>query len=408
MPRVAGSCASHPQFLRVQLRMSALQPQPPNSPLPPRPALLPARLLTRSQIGGLLSIAECIPAMRDAFAAHHLGHSLRPELLHVNAPGGEFHIKAGGLRIAHDAPQAGSAQVTASHASATHTSATHTSATHTSAAHAGGEHARTYFALKANGGFFGNAAKGLPSIRGLILLFDASNGDVLAVMDSRDITAVRTAATTALAIDLLASPDAATATMCGCGGQSLRHLLALRHVRPSIKTIHVWSRTPARAEAFCVEHASAFNSTLRPVTSLDECAPASDIIITCTPARSPFLAPSHVRPGACVAAIGADSPEKQELHAELTARSRLVVDLLEQCARVGELHHAIDARLMTTSDVHATLGELASGAKPAGWKPDTITVFDSTGTALQDTAAAALVYHRAVSQSIGTILNFQG
>lgn len=313
--------------------------------------------------------------MRDAFAAHHLGRALEPKLMHVEGVGGEFHVKGGGLAVG--AGGTGSA-------------------------------GRTYFALKANGGFFGNAARGLPSIRGVILLFDASSGDVLAVMDSRDITAIRTAATTALAIDLLSRTDARVATMCGCGGQARRHLAGLLMVRPSISVVQVWSRDARRAEAFCREHGANFGACVRlePAGDVRSAVRRSDVVMTCTPSRRFFLGADDVRAGTMIAAVGADSPDKQELEPALVARGRVVVDLLEQCARVGELHHAIDAGLMQRAGVHAELGAIAAGAVRGGWDAGGVTIFDSTGTALQDAAAAALVYERAEARGAGTQVDF--
>lgn len=331
------------------------------------------RLLTHSQIAGLLPLAECIKAMERAFAAHALGQSLASRLMHVEAPAGEFHVKGGGLEIDGDAaaPQ------------------------------------RTVFALKANGGFFGNRARGIPSIRGVILLFDASNGDLLSVMDSREITGLRTAATTAAAIGMLAHPAARTATICGCGGQARRHLLAMRIVRPTIRTIHVWSRDHGRATEFCLAHAAEVGAELLPVADLSVAAPNSEVIITCTPSKRFFLTRAHARPGTFIAAIGADSPDKQEIEPELVAQSRVVVDLVQQCVSAGELHHAIAAGLMTATDIEAELGTLFAGLAPPRFQEGEITLFDSTGTALQDAAAAAMVFDRAAARGVGSLIHFQ-
>jgi ornithine cyclodeaminase/alanine dehydrogenase-like protein (mu-crystallin family) len=108
-----------------------------------------------------------------------------------------------------------------------------------------------------------------------------------------------------------------------------------------------------------------------------------------------------VAPGAFVAAVGADSPEKQEIEPELLARSAVVADVLEQCAAMGDLHHAIEARILRREDVRAELADVVSGKRPGRTSLDEIVVFDSTGTALQDVAAAALVYERARSCGAG-------
>jgi ornithine cyclodeaminase/alanine dehydrogenase-like protein (mu-crystallin family) len=330
----------------------------------------PTLILKRGEIAGLLSVGECVGVMERAFAAHARGRSLGPAIMHVDAIGGEFHVKGGGIASVEK-----------------------------------GGSGPAYFALKVNGGFFGNASRGLPSIRGLIALFDAASGDVLAVMDSRDITAVRTAATTALAIRLLANPDATHATLCGCGGQGRRQLAAILEARPTIRTVRVWSRDTARAREFC-QGVEATGVCVAPAEDFVSATRESDVVVTCTPARAAFLTREHVKPGVMIAAVGADSPDKTELEPALTASSRVVADLRGQCAEVGEVHHAIAAGLMRASDVFAELGELAAGMVSAGWAQDRVTIFDSTGTALQDAAAAGLVYERARSRGAGMTVDF--
>ena len=123
--------------------------------------------------------------------------------------------------------------------------------------------------------------------------------------------------------------------------------------------------------------------------------------MTCTTSRTPFLDESEVQPGTFIAAVGADSPDKSELAPRLMARSKVVVDLLEQCLSMGDLHHAVAAGVMTANDVHATLPELAASKKPGRVNDDEITIFDSTGTAIQDVAAAVRIYERAKTSGRG-------
>jgi ornithine cyclodeaminase/alanine dehydrogenase-like protein (mu-crystallin family) len=125
------------------------------------------------------------------------------------------------------------------------------------------------------------------------------------------------------------------------------------------------------------------------------------LCITCTPSRQPLFGVDAVAPGTFIAAAGADSEEKQELDPELLAASAVVVDHLEQCATIGELHHALDAGVMQRSDVRGELHEVLSGRRPGRLTDDEIVIFDSTGVALQDVAAAALVYERACDAGVG-------
>jgi alanine dehydrogenase len=132
----------------------------------------------------------------------------------------------------------------------------------------------------------------------------------------------------------------------------------------------------------------------------------SDICVTCTPSQQPLLGPDDVRQGTFIAAVGADNPEKQELHPSLMARSKIVCDILEQCAVMGDLHHALDAGVVTRAGVHAELGEVVSGNRTGRESDQEIIVFDSTGMALQDVAAAAFVYEKAERQGSGVRLSF--
>ena len=134
-------------------------------------------------------------------------------------------------------------------------------------------------------------------------------------------------------------------------------------------------------------------------TDLASAARRSDVIVTCTTAAKPFLEPDFVRAGTFIAAVGADSPAKSEIAPALMARALVVADLIEQCAVMGDLHHALSAGTMRRGDVRAELAELVAGSKPGRTGDDQITLFDSTGTGLQDVAAAALIYERALDRT---------
>src|SRR5262249_2594731 len=121
----------------------------------------------------------------------------------------------------------------------------------------------------------------------------------------------------------------------------------------------------------------------------------SDVCVTCTPSRRPLVSREDVPAGAFVAAVGADNRGKQELAPELVASATLVVDVLEQCAEIGELQHALPARPMTRLQAPAGLADGVAGCRPGRTRDDEITVFDSSGTALQDVAAAVAVYEKA-------------
>jgi alanine dehydrogenase len=328
--------------------------------------MLPATLLLqRRDVIALLSLDECIAAVEAAFRLHAEGRSLAPGVLGVRARASGFHIKAAGLELS-----------------------------------------RPYFAAKANANFSGNPERdGLPAIQGVIVLCDAGTGAPLAVMDSIEITILRTGAATAVAARHLALSDAREATIVGCGNQGRVQLRALSRVR-RLERVHVLDAAPARAERFATEMSAELGIEVRAADDLPAAVHRSQICVTCTPARRAFLARTHVAPGTFVAAVGADNEDKQELEAGLFAESTIVVDNLEQCATIGDLHHALEAGIVTRDHVHAELGEILVGHKRGRAHADEIMVFDSTGTAIQDVAAAAAVYEKALTAGRGEQFRF--
>jgi ornithine cyclodeaminase/alanine dehydrogenase-like protein (mu-crystallin family) len=190
------------------------------------------------------------------------------------------------------------------------------------------------------------------------------------------------------------------ATVVGCGVQGRAQLRALRAVLP-LSHVFAVDVEVDRARAFA-EEARADGGLLAEATDdLEAAVSASDVCITCTPARRPVLRRAWVGPGTFVAAVGADAPDKQELEPALLAAGRLVVDVLEQCAEIGELAHALRAGVLTREQVAGELGQVVAGLRPGRESRGEITVFDSSGTAIQDVAVAALAYERAVAGGRG-------
>ncbi|MGQ0383402.1 MAG: ornithine cyclodeaminase family protein, partial [Gammaproteobacteria bacterium] len=277
----------------------------------------------------------------------------------------------------------------------------------------GGFHVKTaalggapgYYAAKVNANFPANPDRnGLPTVQGVIALFDATDGCPLALLDSIEITTLRTAAASAIAARHLALPDANTLLVCGCGIQGRAHLRALLAVR-RLRRVLACDRDPGRVAAFIRELAPETGLVIESVASAGKALPACEIAVTCTPAREILIAPGDVRPGQFIAAVGADSEGKQELDPRVFRLARVVTDLTAQAARMGELQHALAAGMMGVGEVHAELGELITGRKPGRSSAEEIFVFDSTGTALQDVASAAAVYERALSEGRGRRLS---
>jgi alanine dehydrogenase len=322
-------------------------------------------ILTRSDVAALLSLDECIAAVERAFRLHGEGAAARPGILGIHARDGGFHIKAGIL-----------------------------------------EAGRSYFAAKTNANFPQNPRRfRLPTIQGIVVVCDAENGEPLAVMDSIEITILRTGAATAVAAKHLARPDSRVVTICGCGIQGRVQLRALRRVLP-IEQAFAFDLDAIAAARFSSEMEQELGMELRAVSNLPEATTKSDVCVTSTTSTTAFLLREHVRPGTFIAAVGADNPEKHEISPALMAGSKIVADILEQSATIGDLHHALDAGVVQRSDAYAELGEIVGGKKPGRTSPDEITIFDSTGMALQDVAAAVAVYEKAIRSGNTATVNF--
>ena len=246
---------------------------------------------------------------------------------------------------------------------------------------------------------------GLPTIQGVIVLCDGENGRLLAVIDSIEITIIRTGAATAIAAKYLARANAKTATICGCGNQGRISLKAITKVR-HLETVYAFDIDKLKPENFRDEFADNLRVTAIGLNDLKTALKESDICVTCTPSKQPFVMADDIRPGTFIAAVGADSEDKQELESNLVAASKVVVDLLDQCEKIGELHHALRRGVLHSSDVHAEIGQIICGQKPGRTSDNETIVFDSTGTALQDVAAAAIVYQKAEKENSARILQY--
>ena len=318
------------------------------------------RLLARGDIARLLTVEDHLEAAETAFRSLGEGKAELPAPLHLPGIEGAFHAKAAALPLE-----------------------------------------RPYAAIKVNGNFPGNPARfGLPTIQGAVLLFDAETGSPLALLDSIEITLARTAAATALATRLLARADSREATICGCGVQAAAQIEYVAAVLPLAK-VHAWDVAPERSRDFAERTARELGLEVAAAADLRQATLHSDVVVTCTTAREPFLGLGDVAPGTFVAAVGSDHPEKQELEPELVAGALVYADSIEQCAVMGELHHAIGQEWMTRDEVAGELAELVTGRKPGRTSAAEIILFDSTGLAVQDVAAAAMAYDRAVKTGLG-------
>ena len=242
--------------------------------------------------------------------------------------------------------------------------------------------AETAMGLKLVSFYPGNAGTDVPTHMAMVLLFRADTGEPLAVMDGRLITEMRTAAVSAAATQYLAAPESRVLALLGSGVQAQAHLEALSHLHP-YNEIRVWSRTPEHAARFAAAHGAT-------ATSAEVAVRGADVVVTATNALEPILRGEWLKPGAHVNAVGSPLPNRRELD-DRAMRNTLVVD-----SREAVLKESGDV-ILSGAPIYAEIGEIFAGLKPA--PRDATTIFKSVGLAIEDVAAAQLVYDAALGES---------
>jgi len=261
------------------------------------------------------------------------------------------------------------------------------------------------FAIKASPGFFDNPAKGLPSLNGLMILFDSDTGIVRSVLlDNGYLTDVRTAAAGAVAARHLAPQSPHTIGVIGAGLQAELQVRALALVRP-FQRVLVWARKPERGEDYARRMGEALGVPVETAATAEQCVRESQVVVTTTPARSPVVQAGWLQPGQHLTAMGSDAPDKNELDpAILTRADRFICDRRSQSLAQGELRAAVAAGVVGEDFPAGELGEVIIGSRPGRDNEDMITVCDLTGTGVQDTAIANHAYHEALSKGAGTTI----
>ncbi|HET8679689.1 MAG TPA: ornithine cyclodeaminase family protein [bacterium] len=246
-----------------------------------------------------------------------------------------------------------------------------------------------------------NADRSLPTHMAIILLWDHATGELLAMMDGRLITEMRTAATSAAATKALARPEAATLGVLGAGVQARSHLEALRLVRP-LERVRIWSRTATRARTFADQMAKRHRIPVKAVATPEEVVRDAQIIVTVTSSQTPVLKGEWVAPGTHINAVGAPRPDWREMDSALVRRASLFVDsragaLVES----GDLLLAIGEGAITEAHIRGEIGEVLAGRVAGRRTPEEITLFKSLGMAVEDVATARWVYERAQARGLG-------
>ncbi len=239
-----------------------------------------------------------------------------------------------------------------------------------------------------------NPQKGLPTVQATIVLADPATGACYAVMDGTAITAYRTGAVGGLAVKALARANAHRMALVGAGAQAATQLEASCLYR-DIHEVYVWSLTQAESLDWIDAHSIQFSGIhFKVCDSVEQAVKQADIVTTITPSRTPLVYKDWIRPGTHINAIGADAPGKQELETQILLAGRVFIDDWEQAAHGGEINVAVSTKKFTEQQVAGELGQVLSGNTPGRLSDDEITIFDSTGLALQDISVAKGIFQK--------------
>ncbi|HEX8724313.1 MAG TPA: ornithine cyclodeaminase family protein [Gemmatimonadaceae bacterium] len=256
--------------------------------------------------------------------------------------------------------------------------------------------------------FPGNHGSALDSHQGAVLLFDGKTGTLAAMLDASSITAVRTAAVSAVATKLLAREDASTLALLGSGVQARTHLEAISLVRP-LAAVRVFSLHEEHARAFARWAGTTLGIAVEVCESAEHAVRGSDVVCTVTSSRLPVLFGDWLEPGMHVNAVGASQPDARELDSDAVARSRIFADRRESLIHESADYLApLREGRISERDVVAELGEVLLGKAAGRARDDEITLFKSLGLAVEDLAAAAHVYERAMREHVGTEIALGG
>lgn len=324
-------------------------------------------VLAEADVHRLLGMAACVDAMADVLAALARGEALQPLRAILRPPG------APGLMASMPAWR-------------------------------GGEDAA--FGVKLVGVFPGNVAQGKDAHQGAVVLFSGLTGEPIAFVNASAVTAIRTAAVSGVATRLLAREDAGDLALIGASVQAATHLEAMACVR-RLRRVRVASRDRARASAFAARNQKRFAFPVEAVGSVEDAVRGADIVVTATSSATPVLRREWVAKGAHLNVIGASLPDRREVDGDTLAAASLFVDRRESTENeAGDYLLALREGAIRAGHIRAELGDLLLGRHPGRTAPEEITLFKSLGLAVEDLAAAAVVYRRAREAGAGQEVDF--
>jgi alanine dehydrogenase len=247
-----------------------------------------------------------------------------------------------------------------------------------------------------------NRKHGLPTVMATIILVDPKTGTPVAIMGGALITALRTGAAGAVAAKYLAKPIPKTVGIVGAGTQARTQLMGLQTVFKTIEEVRVWDLNEKASLKYVEEMKMRYRSVnIFFVKNIEKAVQDADIVVTATPSKKPLVSAEWVNQGAHINCVGADAPGKQELDPAVLVKSKVVVDDWSQSCHGGEINVPLAKGIIKKEDVWGDICEIAAGLKPGRTSPDEVTVFTSTGLAIQDAATANIAYKKALKQNVG-------
>lgn len=245
-----------------------------------------------------------------------------------------------------------------------------------------------------------NMERGYPTVMGTLILNEPETAWPLAIMDATHITMVRTGAATAVATKYLARKNASILAVVGCGAQAYTQLQALLKIHP-FDRIYLFDLNPVLVSSVA-NSLKDVNCEVFTEKTLESSVRNSDVLVTITPSRKPIIRNEWIKKGTHINAIGADAQGKQELDSELSLFAKIVVDDYDQAMHSGEINIPIHTEMISRKKIYGSLGEIVAGLKKGRENDEEITLFDSTGLAIQDIACARYIYEKCIERGEGT------